>query len=64
MTDIDRWEQLAARYLRELARADMKAWRQHLAFGEQAAAEEHLDDEQRSTHRLLRRVHHQRRQEA
>ena len=45
MTAAERWEMLAARYLAELARADMKAYRRANAAHENAAPERTFDRE-------------------
>jgi hypothetical protein len=57
----DRYQELAAAYLRQLAKADMKAWRLRQYAVENAQLAEPLDHESAMEMRQLRRVTHQRR---
>lgn len=56
-------EMLETEYLTRLMRADAREWRRRISHNDSAVPDEPLDDEQRSTLRMLRRVHHHQRPE-
>ena len=64
MTDTDRWAQLAAAYLRKLAKRDMKAWKERV-FGQNACDDEDqpMPSELAKLIGELKRVRHQKREQ-